>query len=291
MSATGSHTVARRSASDLKLSSLVAWAGLFTADTGQQITWPEWHQALDRRQAAATLRDTAQQRLAAARQQVVDLGETFTAGDLSADQLVDAAATATPLIDPTTARTAVATIDATAARIEAAAMPALLAVTEARWLKLIGPTVTERLAAAHAAADEVGINQPRILQHRTPGGAVVVRGGHPWSPDPGDLARDLDLRHAWERLDANLVALDNALGHADVLRDLGLLPVVDGRTRREDYHWLRPDKLSGSLDPTWRREFWLANRHHADAGLYSAKQMQAADAEADAEQQRQPVGA
>ncbi len=195
---------------------------------------------------------------------------------MDTDQPLVLAERAAAVADSTTSTAGRQLVESVAIGTEASGVPPLLAIGETRWLKLLRPIVEARVQAAIDTADELGITEPRDLHYRVNSGASVRRHGHPWSPDPHDLERDITLRHRWERLEEVLAQLDAAYAVADQLRVWGLLPIVDGRTVREDYRWLYLNLMEGTVTPRHPRELWLANYRTAEPGIYSAKEMRGA---------------
>lgn len=232
-----------------------------------KITWTELKRAREVQARADELRTTFAQRVAHAREDTTDAARGYAHGDTSAADLIDQAAAAAVLSGEVGQETR-RLVEAAAVAVESEGAPLLHDIGEDRWLKLLRPVVDERLQAAHTIADEVGLREPQPQR-------VGTRSTqHPWAPTSKDLD-DMALRHPWERLGAALDDLDAAHCVADTLRMWGLLPVVEHRRLREDYRWRHLDRLDG--DPGEPRPFFLANRHHAEPGLYSAAEMAEAD--------------
>lgn len=233
---------------------------------GLTLNLPELTRARVFQTRANDLRAAYTERKAQARTRTTDAAREYATGKLDAAAVLDqVAASAIHTGDTDTESRRM--IEAAAAAVEAEGAPLLHNVTEAKWLKIIRPLVAAALKRAHAVADDLGIDAARPQR-------VGMRSSvHPWAPTPSDL-KDINVRHRWEQLEDALDQLDDAHAFADLLRGWGLLPSLADRTTREDYRWLRLDRLHGR--PEERREFFLINRHVAEPGIYTAAELDAA---------------
>lgn len=236
---------------------------------GVTYTGPAVKRARLAAERAAELRATLAARLTGTdRAAAAQAGRDYLDGDTTAQAVVDTAADAATLAAADTARAARRLVDVAVAAVEAEGVAALQGMTEAEWLDPLRPVVAERVAQAHAEADAVGIDSPR------PSRSGVRSHTHPFAPTSTEL-KQTATRHAWERLHDAIENLHAAFAPADDLRRMGLLPTTPGRGILEDYRWLHPSRLEGR--PWELREFWLANRHVAEPGIYTAAEMAEAD--------------
>lgn len=203
-------------------------------------------------------------KIADAAEQMADRGREFAIETLTVEELVDAAAVTAKLTSDIT-REARRHLDHAGRAAAAVAMAGLTEVSEKQWLEPLRPHVEQAIAEANEHADALGIIEPRARQ------AGTRTSEHPWAPSRVDLERTT-LRHEWERLGEALLHLDTLHGIADELRRHGLIPRVAGRDWCEDYRWLVASRLTGR--PGEFREFWLANRHHAQPGLFTAAELE-----------------
>lgn len=233
---------------------------------GLKLDLPELDKARDYQVRADALRAAYTDAKAGARTKATDAAREYAAGNLDAAAVLEQVAASVTYVGEADAA-ARQVVEAGASAVQAAGAPLLHNITEARWLRVIRPTVAAALKRAHAVADELGIDAPR------PQRVGIVEHTHPWAPDKNAL-RDINVRHRWELLEDALDQLDAAHAFADMLRGWGLLPVVEGRTVREEYRWLHLDRLEGT--PAQRREFFLINRHTAEPGIYTAADLAAA---------------
>lgn len=146
------------------------------------------------------------------------------------------------------------------AGINRRALEDVAAMGEAAWLAPLKAKADDLLSAANKLADDIN--------HEPPPVRVGTRSlANPWAPSRQDL-EDITLRHNWENLGHVLSELDEVHSYADLLRNVGVVACVPGRVFSEDYRWKHADQLDG--EPADQREFFLANRHDGEPGLYSA---------------------
>lgn len=236
------------------------------ASIGLTLDLPELTKARACQTRADELRRAYSDHKAQARAKATDAAREYAAGKIDAATVLEQVG-ASALLTGEADTHARQLVEEGAAAVEATGAPLLHNVSEAKWLKVIRPVVAAALDHANAVADELGIEGPR------PQPRNIVSATHPWAPTAQDL-KDIDTRHRWEKLEDALDKLDQAHTFADLLRDWGMLPVVEGRTHREDYRWLHTARLRGNL--TDRRVFFLANRHTAEPGIYTAAELTAA---------------
>lgn len=247
------------------LARLLALLDEHETSNGIKYTAAPAKKAREAAERASALREALRARQAAAQQAALIPGREYATGSATADDVVNAALEAAPLLVADTHKAAARLVEGAAVAVERDGLAALLGMSEEEWLKPIRPVIRERVQSANAEADAVGIHEP----HRQMVGVRSNR--HAWAPDVHELKHDMGLRHAWERLGAALDALAAVYDLPDRLRQFGLLPAVPGRATLEDYRWRRVDRLNGQ--PHLVREFWLANRHSEEPGIFTAAEM------------------
>lgn len=238
------------------------------AEYGIKFTARPIKQAREAQAKADELRAAMRERIAGANALAARVGTDYTAGKLDAPAVVEQLLLTATLTGDTLTEARRLT-EAAAVTAERAGWQELTKVTEDEWLAPIRPTIETLIEEANAAADALGIDTPR------PGTPGVRGSDHAWAPTRQALELDLALRHTWERLEDVLDRLDTAHTIVTVLRRSGVVPAVAGRDLSEDYRWLHIDRLNGR--PEFVREFWLANRHTATPGVFTAEQMAQAD--------------
>lgn len=266
MTYTGHHDI-RLDGAQLRLSALLTTLDVHAGIIGITVDFPEVEQARQLQTRAGELQAAFDAREASGRSRAVAAGAAYAKGDLGADatikRLIDAA-----MLTGETAKRAREHLDAALGPVRAEGPALLRSISEGRWLDLLRPIADRHIAAANEVADELDLDVPR------PGRPGVRTSQHPHAPTPLELG-SLPARHRWERLEEALDRLDQVHAFVDVLRRWGFIPLVPGRSVAEDYRWRRLDRLDGR--PDLLREFFVANRHRGEPGIWSSAELAEAD--------------
>lgn len=198
----------------------------------------------------------------ALREELEQAGSAYAAGEVTARDVVMQAISLTTAI--TEKSTVARLVDQATAGINRDGLSCLAGIGD-KWLTPLKAHASELIAQANEIADRLD-HGPQASMKGT------RQAGHPWAPSRKTLDREIDTRHAWEKLETVLSQLDATHHLADTLRNMGYLPCVADRTHAEDYRWRHVDQLIGN--PVHVREFFLANRHAAEPGIYAASDLE-----------------
>lgn len=234
------------------------------------------------RTKAAALRAALSAQVDTDRATAAKAGREYVTGMATAEDVVRTATAAAVLAVPETRTAAQRLVEVAAVAAEAEGVDALRTITEAEWLAPLQPVAVAGVARAHTEADALAalVDLPRKPRKG------IRDNAHPFAPNEHELNRT-PIRHAWERLEESLSALQSVHALPDYLREIGLLPTLPGREYREDYRWRSTTPLVGT--PHLVREFWLENRDRAEAGLFTVEQMTADALTAEVEPDDEPA--